>query len=65
MKLCVAQEEERARRVQMWKERLPQGSYTWPPLSADDPRCAARWRPPSAARLGGLGRRLLGVERWA
>jgi hypothetical protein len=22
----------------MWEERLPQGSYAWPPLPADDDR---------------------------
>lgn len=57
-------EEERRRRERMWRECLPQGSYTWPPLPPDDPRCAAELRPPEAAQLSPLGRRLLGIERW-
>ena len=57
-------EVERSRRLRMWRERLPQGSYTWPPLPPDDPRAAAEVRPAQAATLTPLGRKLLGLERW-
>jgi hypothetical protein len=57
-------EAERQRRIRMWREALPQGSYTWPPLPADDPRSSPSVRPPSAAALSPLGRKLLGLDAW-
>ena len=57
-------EEERLRRVMMWRERLPGGCYNWPPLEVPDPRAAEEMRPSEPAELTPLGRKLLGLDAW-
>lgn len=57
-------ETDRRRRLRMWDERLPGGSYSWPPLELPDARAEACWRPTEPAKLTALGERLLGLRSW-
>jgi hypothetical protein len=57
-------EEERMRRVKMWRERLPGGCYVWPPIELPDCRAEPRFRPAQPAQLTALGRKLLGIDLW-
>ena len=57
-------EEERQRRIMMWKERLPGGCYTWPPVVLPDCRAEPQFRPSAPATLTSLGRKLLGLDEW-
>ena len=56
--------EERQRRLAMWRERLPGGCYTWPPVELPDCRAEEAFRPSGAAVLTELGLKLLGAEPW-
>lgn len=57
-------EEERQRRIMMWRERLPGGCYTWPPVVLPDCRAEPQFRPSEPAKLTSLGRKLLGLDEW-
>lgn len=57
-------EEERHRRVMMWRERLPGGCYNWPPIEPPDSRAEPQRRPSEPAKLTALGRKLLGIDSW-
>ena len=57
-------EEERQRRIMMWRERLPGGCYNWPPIEPPDVRAAPQHRPSEPAHLTELGQKLLGLSAW-
>ena len=52
-------EEERMRRVKMWRERLPGGCYVWPPIELPDCRAEPRFRPAQPAQRWKCDQRLL------
>ena len=49
------------RRIEMWKDQLPGGCYSWPPLVLPDPRALPEFRPAAPAVLTELGEKLLGL----
>lgn len=61
---AVINEEERQRRITMWRERLPGGCYTWPSVELPDPRAESQFRPAQPAKLTALGCKLLGLDSW-